>query len=405
MAARDRPISVEERAFWADIRRQFYLEDGVTFLQGGSVGPSARPVIEQAIEWLRRVEANPLRNQGGGLMGPLVEAAREKAARFTGTSEKNVALVLNTTMGMNVPARGLPLQPGGEVLMSDQEYPSVQRMWEHVSKTQHILIRKVPLPTPPDSPAEIVDAFAAHITPRTQVMVFSHVYCTTGLVAPVRELTALAHDHGAVAVVDGAHAVGMVPVEIEAWGCDFYASSTHKWLLAPKGTGIVHVADPYLSSLPAPILGYNTAPMSHARRFDVTGTHDKTHFAGLGAAIDYQLDIGWEDRIRPYCLGLARYLRELITTEIEGARMTVPPGPEMSGFLTSFAIDGCDLGQVVRIMWEEYRIQIAATQAGGQPVFRISTHFYDSYEDIDRFIDALKQVLATRRGELFEDGA
>ena len=78
-------------------------------------------------------------------------------------------------MGMNVPTRGLPLQPGGEVLMSDQEYPSVQRMWEHMAKTQHVLIRKVPLPTPPKSPGEIVDAFAEQITPRTQVIVFSHV--------------------------------------------------------------------------------------------------------------------------------------------------------------------------------------------------------------------------------------
>ncbi|MDE2845284.1 MAG: hypothetical protein OXO51_01100, partial [Gemmatimonadota bacterium] len=111
MAARDKPITDEERAFWADIRRQFYLEDGVTFLQGGSVGPSARPVIEQVIDWLRQVEENPLRNQGGGLMRSLVESAREKVADFTGASTKNVALVLNTTMGMNVPARGLPLQP------------------------------------------------------------------------------------------------------------------------------------------------------------------------------------------------------------------------------------------------------------------------------------------------------
>ena len=403
MAARNKPITDEERAFWADIRRQFYLEDGVTFLQGGSVGPSARPVIEQVIEWLRQVEMNPLYNQGGRLMGPHVEAAREKVARFTGASAKNVALVLNTTMGMNVPARGLPLQPGGEVLMSDQEYPSVQRMWEHMARTQHVLIRRFPLPTPPETQGEIVDAYAAHITPRTQVMVFSHVYCTTGLVAPVRELTTLAHDHGAVAVVDGAHAVGMVPVDIEAYGCDFYASSTHKWLLAPKGTGIVYVADPYLSTLPAPILGYNTAPYSHASRFDVTGTHDMTHFAGLGAAIDYQLGIGWEERIRPYCLGLARYLRDLVLDEIEGARMTGPPGPLMSGFLTSFAIDGCNLHKIVQLMWEEYRIQIAATHAGDHSVFRISTHFYDSYEDIDRFIDALKTVLANRRDEVFED--
>ena len=287
--------------------------------------------------------------------------------------------------------------------MSDQEYPSVQRMWEHMAKTQHVLIRKVPLPTPPKSPGEIVDAFAEQITPRTQVIVFSHVYCTTGLVAPVADLTALAHDHGAVAVVDGAHAVGMVPVEIESYGCDFYASSTHKWLLAPKGTGIVYVADPYLSSMPAPVLGYNTAPHNHASRFDMTGTRDLTHFAGLGTAIDFQLEIGWEKRIRPYCLGLAQYLRDLILEEIDGARMTVPPGPEMSGFLTSFTIDGCNLNKIVHLLWTKYRIQIAATHAGDQSVFRISTHFYDCYEDIDRFIDALKAVLVNQRDEVFEN--
>jgi len=403
MTARNKPIADKEREFWANIRRQFYLEDGVTFLQGGSVGPTPKPVIEQVVEWLQLVEMNPLQTLGDRLMEPLVEEARGKVARFTGASAKNVALVLNTTMGMNVPTRGLPLQPGGEVLMSDQEYPSVQRMWEHMAKTQHVLIRKVPLPTPPESPGEIVDAFAEQITPRTQVIVFSHVYCTTGLVAPVADLTALAHDHGAVAVVDGAHAVGMVPVEIESYGCDFYASSTHKWLLAPKGTGIVYVADPYLSSMPAPILGYNTAPHNHASRFDMTGTRDLTHFAGLGTAIDFQLEIGWEKRIRPYCLGLAQYLRDLILEEIDGARMTVPPGPEMSGFLTSFTIDGCNLNKIVHLLWTKYRIQIAATHAGDQSVFRISTHFYDCYEDIDRFIDALKAVLVNQRDEVFEN--
>jgi len=292
-------------------------------------------------------------------------------------------------MGMNVPARGLPLQPGGEILMSDQEYPSVQRMWEHVSRTQHALIRKIPLPTPPKSAKEIVDAFSGQITPRTQVMIFSHVYCTTGLVAPIDELTTLAHENGAIAVVDGAHAVGMVPVDIAKTGCDFYASSTHKWLLAPKGTGIVYVAPSYLSTLPAPILGYNTFPRAHASRFDVTGTRDLTHFAGLAAAIDFQRQIGWEEKIRPYCLGLARYLRERVSSEIDGVTMTVPPGPEMAGFLTSFSIAGLKLHKIVKIMWDDYRIQIAATHAGNQSTFRISTHFYDSYEDIDRFVNAL----------------
>ena len=95
--------------------------------------------------------------------------------------------------------------------------------------------------------------------------------------------------------------------------------------------------------------------------------------------------------------------KQLILEEIDGARMTVPPGPEMSGFLTSFTIDGCNLNKIVHLLWTKYRIQIAATHAGDQSVFRISTHFYDCYEDIDRFIDALKAVLVNQRDEVFEN--
>jgi selenocysteine lyase/cysteine desulfurase len=128
----------------------------------------------------------------------------------------------------------------------------------------------------------------------------------------------------------------------------------------------------------------------------VTGTSDKTHFAGLSTAIDYQLDIGWAEKIRPYSLSLAHYLRTLVMDEIEGAYMTIPEGPEMSGFLTSFGIEGIQLHKIRELMWNDYKIQIATTGAAGQSIFRISTHFYDNFEDIDRFIDAVKEVIATR---------
>jgi isopenicillin-N epimerase len=396
MSSRTKPITDEEAVFWADIRKQFYLKDDVTYLQGGSVGPSARPIVERVIELIREVEEDPFYNQRSELMEPLVEESREKIADFVGAPAKCVALVLNTTMGMNIPAQGLSLQPGSEILMSDQEYPSVQSMWDFMAREQNVLVRKVSIPTPPESPKDIVDAFAAHITTRTQVMVFSHVYCTTGLVAPVQALTELAHAHGAYAVIDGAHAVAMSPVNIEEIGCDFYISSTHKWLLAPKGTGIAYIAPQFLSTLRAPILGYNVRSYAHGSRFDVTGTSDKTHFAGLSTAIDYQLDIGWAEKIRPYSLSLAYYLRTLVMDEIEGAYMTIPEGPEMSGFLTSFGIEGIQLHKIREIMWNDYKIQIATTGAAGQSIFRISTHFYDNFEDIDRFIDALKEVIATR---------
>ena len=397
MSTRIKPISDSEAAFWSEIRQQFYLEEDTTFLNGGSVGPSAKPTIERVIELLRQYESDPYDNQRQKLMYPLVEDARKKLADFIGTKSENIALVLNTTMGMNIAAQGIPLDPGCEILMSDQEYPSVESMWSYIASQKNILIRRIPLPTPPDSPQDIVNAYAEHITPRTRIVLFSHVYCTTGLVAPVQALSELAHQHGALAIVDGAHAIGMTPMNLDSIGCDFYTSSCHKWLLAPKGVGMAYIAPQFLTGIRPSIMGYNMMrPNARASRFDVTGTRDHTHFAGLGTAIDFQMEIGWENKIRPYCLGMARYLKEKVQEEIEGARLTIPMDPEMSGFLTTFAIDGINLHRIRQIMIEDYKIQIASTRAGAQSVLRISTHFYDNYEDIDRFIEALKEIIATR---------
>ncbi len=404
MSARSKPISKEQAGYWAEIRKQFYLKEDVTYLQGGSVGPSARPTIEYVIDLLRKFESDPLYNQRFDEMQAIVEDSRDKVADFVGTDSRNLALVLNTTMGMNIPAQGLPLSPGSEILMSDQEYPSVQYMWDYMARQQNVLVRKIPIPTPPESPQDIVDAYAAHINDRTRVMIFSHVYCTTGLVAPVKALTELAHKYGAHAVVDGAHAVGMSPTNLDDFGCDFYVSSCHKWLLAPKGTGIAYISPELITTIRPPVLGYNLNPHAHGSRFDVTGTSDLTHFAGLGKAIDYQMEIGWEDKIRPYCLSLAKYLRTLVLDEIEGTVMTIPEGPEMSGFLTSFYIEGVPLHKMREILWNDYDIQIATTGADGRSIFRISTHFYDNFDDIDRFIDALKDVIANRRDDLESGG-
>ena len=221
MPVSSHPLSGDEIAFWRSIRKQFYLKDNVTYLQGGTVGPSPRPVIEHVISLLQELESDPLNNQGGSLLNPIVEESRRKLALFVGTDPQRIALVINTTMGMNIPVHGLSLEHGKEILMSDQEYGSVIRMWEYIAREKGLEIRTVSLPTPPENPDQVVGAFAQGISSRTQIMVFSHVYCSSGLVTPVKALCRLAHDYGALAIVDGAHAVGMVPVDITDFECDF----------------------------------------------------------------------------------------------------------------------------------------------------------------------------------------
>ena len=387
-----RSISQEEAAFWTGIREQFYLTPGRVFFNGGSVGPSARPTIEQVIDMLRTFESDPLHHQGHTL-GPLVESSREKLATFVGTHPDRIAFVQNTTMGMNVPAQGLDFERGSEVLMSNQEYPAVVNLWRYVAERRGLTIREVHLPTPPDNPEEIVEAYASGITSKTRVLVFSHVYYTTGMVTPIRALSHLAREHNAMAVIDGAHAVGMVPLNLDEVGCHFYASSCHKWLLAPKGVGMLYITEELQNLVRPLIIGYNHQVSPKASRYDMQGTRDQTHFVGLGAAIDFQLEIGWEARIYPYCLGLARYLKER-TRGIEESRLRTPIDPSMSGFITSFGIDGMDVGKISGCLWNDYQIETSCTNVDGVTGFRISTHFYNSYEDVDRFVGAVQEILS-----------
>ena len=389
------PLSGDEIAFWKSIRKQFYLKDNVTYLQGGTVGPSPRPVIEHVISLLRELESDPLNNQGGELLNPIVEESRRKLALFVGTNPQRIALVLNTTMGMNIPVHGLPLEHGKEILMSDQEYGSIRNMWEYIAQEKGLEIRTIPLPTPPENPDQVVDAFAQGISSKTQIVVFSHVYCSSGLVTPVKALCRLAHDYDALALVDGAHAVGMVPVDISDFECDFYTSSCHKWLLAPKGVGMAYIPESLESIRPA-TLGFNLNQHGSATRFDVAGTKDSTHFAGLGTAIDFQEEIGWAEKIRPYCLGLATYLKSQVLEKISTANLTIPIDTEQSGFMTTFTIPGIDHGKVASYLWQDYKIESASVQAGNKTVLRISTHFYNNHDDIDKFISALVNILNTR---------
>lgn len=389
------PISTEEKAFWTDIRKQFYLHDHVTYLQGGTVGPSARPTIEKIIDILRKFESDPLQMEEGGLMGPLIEESREKLAAFVGTTADRIALVLNTTMGMNIPGQGLIWERGTEVLLSDQEYPAVKNLWEWVAERDGLTLNYISLPVPPSSPQDIVDAYAAGINEKTRVLIFSHVYFTTGLVAPIKELTQLAHANNSVAIIDGAHAVGMAPLNLADVGCDFYASSCHKWLLAPKGVGFLYMDAKYQNKVRPVIIGHNMGDhWENADRYDVNGTRDMSHHACLGEAIDFQTSIGWDEKIRPYCLGMAKYLKSQALERIRGSRLTIPMDEESSGFITSFTIDGIDLGAVCRHLWEDYKIEVTANGANGMQFFRVSVHFYDSYEDLDRFINAVNEVIS-----------
>lgn len=376
--------------FWAAIRRdQFYLNPDITFLQGGSVGASPKPVVDKITESIRAFDSDPLKHQG--LFHPLVEEARKKLADFVGTRPERIALVQNTTMGMSVPAQGLKFNAGDEIIMTDQEYGAVKSCWEYIAKRHDMPIRIVELPQLVESDEQFVDLFKAQVTDKTKVIVFGHVYWSTGLVTPVKAMTEMGRAAGAWVIVDGAHAVGMTPTRLDEWNPHFYVTSCHKWLLSAKGTGMLFVSDDAHEHVEPLILGGSCHPNPNASRFDMMGTRDQTPFIGLGTAIDFQNEIGW-DNIRAHVQGLTGYLKERLK-RIKGARIFTPLDPERSGFLTTFTIDGADILKIRQELWDDEHIQTTAFHVKDAPCFRISTHFYNSKEDIDRLIREIERRL------------
>lgn len=229
----------DPEAYWAALRKQFVFEPGFLYLNNGTVGSMPLPVLRAFIEAILKVEQMedpdtdlyPLWGYGAW------DDYRRPVADFIGCGLDELALVRNATEGLNYVANGLDLAPGDELLTTDEEHPSGLNPWLLKAHRDGIVVKQVSLPKPPATAGQIVDLFEQACTPRTRVMMASHITTVTGCVLPVRELAAWARQHGILSLIDGAHAVGMIRVNVKEMGCDFYVSSPHKWLLAPKCCG------------------------------------------------------------------------------------------------------------------------------------------------------------------------
>lgn len=237
---------------WQQIRSQYMVPKDIVYLNNGSFGPAPRVVFEALVGYMRQLEENP--NVFGDQYSRLVKEVKPKLAAFVGSRSDYTAIVVNLTYGMNVLSRGLrTLQPGDEILATNQEYGAVNNMWDFSARQHGWIVRRVNIPVPPENPEQILRIIEEGITPSTRVIYASHITTTTGLVLPVKQISALAHSRGILSVIDGAHAPGMIEMDIGDIGCDFYAGNCHKWLGAPKGTAFIAMnprswdkLDPYL---------------------------------------------------------------------------------------------------------------------------------------------------------------
>jgi len=385
----------DDAKFWQLVREAFPLTRERIYFNAGGLGPSPYSVIEAVhnatLEFEKLCETFHER----------LEPVREKTARFLGADPDEIAFTRNCTEGMNIIARGLqnPLKRGDEVLMTYHEHPGGAVPWLAVAKDIGILVR---LFEPGKTAEENLNIIDRAITRKTRVLAISHVTCTTGLRFPAKEVCALARRKGVYSVLDGAQVAGMIPLNLHDLGCDFYCTSGHKWLLGPKGTGIVYVRKEMHEVFRPTFVGaYSESKydldelvLQYRKAAAATeyGTRDVAGIIGLGAALDFLNTIGME-RVAAYNLALASRLKTALT-EVPGTELLTPMAPEDSSAMVTFAFHRPEHTAAAHARLEkQYRIRTRSVSEHRLNAIRISLHVYNNADEIDALLKALAEIV------------
>jgi len=342
---------------------------------------------------------------GEGVLRADMTETRTRMADFVGADPGEILLTHSTTEGLCFAANGMDLQDGGEVLSTLHEYPSGLSCWRLLKERRNVTVTQIELPTPATDKDEIIDAFARAITPGTRVMSFCHINFTTGLRMPVKELCQLARDNGIISVVDGAHAIGMLDLNLHDLGCDFYATSPHKWLNAPPGTGVLYIRDGLLENF-WPTITESSPPFApDINVLQGRGQQCTPAFACLNDLIDFEKNTIGKDRIERRILSLSSYLKDKIRETWGEESLFSPADETLSSGLTSFNpfADHFDFTKI-RIyskLYQEYNIIIRSVGFKGRladsrttAAMRVSTHIFNNYQEIDKLIGALQTLMA-----------
>lgn len=378
------------------LRDLFLLRPDVVFLNHGSFGACPRPVFAEYQRLQAELEAEPVDFLHTARSLPArLAAARAELAAFVGAQRDDLVFVPNATWGGNVVARSLALRPGDEVLTTDHEYGAMERTWEFACGKAGARLVRAPLPMPLGDPQEAVEAVWAAVTGRTRVLVASHVTSPTALVLPVAELVARARDSGILTFIDGAHAPGLLPLDLDVLGADFYTGNCHKWLLSPKGAGFLHVragAQELVEPL-AVSWGWRADAPGPSRFIDEhewTGTRDPSACLAVPAALAFRRAHDW-DTVAAGCRELALAAREDLLAVV-GGPAPCPPRPWLTQ-MVAVPLPPLDAPRLGAALRERHGIEVPITVQAGRPWLRISVQAYNSRRDIDLLIDALRAEL------------
>jgi isopenicillin-N epimerase len=376
--------------YWRLVKKQFPLEDGLLYFNAANVCPASRAVLDRHAEFLRDFQANPS-FQNRAKYDALRTRLRAKTAALLHAKPEEVAFTRNTSEGNNLIVHGLNLKAGDEILLTEHNHPSNFNSWKVRASREGFVVKTIQVPVPATSKDQVVELFRKALTPRTKVIAVSHVTNTAGLLFPAKEIAALAHSNGAWFHLDGAQTFGALDIDPAVLGCDSYTSSTHKWMMGPLEAGVLFVRADRQSEVWPSIVSVGWAEKTSGSRFEALGQRDDPRLVALESAVDFLNLIGMpqvEARVRH----LSRTLNEKFRA-VPGVTVKTNLEADLSGGVVKVLAGSQSPRACDEKLWSRNRIAIAATESGDAAGLRFSPHIYNTVDEIDEAVRAVKNII------------
>ena len=380
-----------------NLKDLFLLDPDITFLNHGSFGATPIPVFEVYQRWQRHFEHQPVLFVDKELPS-FFEEARGVLGTYLNASADDLVYVPNATFGVNVVARSLALGPGDEVLITNHEYGACSRAWQFLSQKRgfDVIVQSIPIPLP--SSDVLVEHFWEGVTDRTKVIFISHITSPTAMHFPVEAICARARAAGILTLVDGAHAPGQIPLDLQSVGADFYTGNGHKWLCSPKGAAFLYTRPERQALIEPLVVGWGwskdkafTFGSDYLDYHQWLGTNDPAAYLSVPAAIQFQAEHDWSS-VRSRCHQLVEKAIQGIC-ELTGIESVYPDSVAYHQMAITPLTYQDDLAAFKDRLLGEFAVEIPLIDWEDRHFIRVSVQGYNDQDDVDSLLKALARVL------------
>jgi selenocysteine lyase/cysteine desulfurase len=377
-------------AYWKAVRGQFVLPPDLGVMNAANLCPASRPVLEA----LNRETSNVDRDhsaQNRTKYNETKEETRRRLARFLRVTPEEIVITRNTSESNNLVSSGIDLRAGDEVVIFSDNHPCNNTAWLQKSKRFGFTVNVVQQVNPHPGMDYYIEAFTKALTPRTKVLGFTHLTSTVGDLFPAKELCRIARERGVMSLIDGAQTFGLLDVDLSDLQPDFYSGSGHKWPCGARECGVLYINKRAQDKIWPSIYSAYTGAVGISRTFEGFGQRDDAAIVALGEAVAFQEQVG-RPGIEQRSRGLAQQFMTGLRT-LDGIKLWTSPDPARSAAVVSFLPGSLDSRKLAQALYDKDRIAVTTRGGNDRPGLRVSPHFFNSPEEVDRLVSALRRYL------------